>query len=144
MPLAVITGASLGLGLALTTELRRQGWDLVVDARHEDALRAATRDLGGDGRLVAVPGDVTDPSHIAELASTAEGFGGAALLVNNASTLGASPLPSIATISLRTLTNVHATNVVAPVALIQALLPQLSGRQGRIVKHHLRRRSGGV
>ena len=133
MPVAVITGASMGLGLALTTDLRRRGWDLVVDGRHDTDLQAATRNLSGAGRLVALPGDVTDPLHLAELASAAAELGGADVLVNNASTLGASPLPSIATIGGDTLAQIYATNVVAPVALIQALLPQLRGRQGRVV-----------
>lgn len=133
MPVAVVTGASRGLGLALTTELFRQGWDLVVDARNEQALRAATRDLAGEGDLVVVPGDVTNPGHVAELASAAAGLGDAHLLVNNASTLGASPLPAIAALDPGVLAGIFATNVFAPVALIQALLPQLSGAEGRIV-----------
>ena len=133
MPVAVITGASQGFGLALTTELRRQGWDLVVDARHEDTLHAATADLDGGGRLVAVPGDVTDPAHRADLAAAAEDLGGADLLVNNASTLGASPLPSVEQLGPATLTTIYATNVVAPVALTQELLPQLRRGPGRVV-----------
>lgn len=136
MPVAVITGASRGLGLALAIELRRLGWDLVVDARHETDLRnaiIATEDTPGDGRLVALPGDVTDADHISALASASAGLGGADLLVNNASTLGATPLPTVAAISPDTLAHIYATNVIAPVALIQALLPQLEGRQGRII-----------
>jgi len=133
MPVAVITGASRGLGLALTAELRRRGWDLVVDARHGSDLRAATRDLAGPGTLVALPGDITDPTHVAGIGTAAEGLGGAALLVNNASTLGASPLPPLASIGLDTLRDIYATNVFAPVALVQTLLPQLQECNGRVV-----------
>jgi NAD(P)-dependent dehydrogenase (short-subunit alcohol dehydrogenase family) len=133
MPVAVITGASRGLGLALTTELDRRGWDLVVDARHEGDLRAATAELSGPGRIVPVAGDVVDPAHVRELAETADSLGGADLLVNNASTLGRSPLPPVAAIEAETLAHVFRTNVIAPVVLTQALLSQLSRLRGRIV-----------
>jgi NAD(P)-dependent dehydrogenase (short-subunit alcohol dehydrogenase family) len=125
MPLAVITGASRGLGAALAAALDRRGWDLVVDARHAEALAATPGHR--------VPGDVTDPAHRQELADTAERLGGADLLVNNASTLGDSPMPSAADLTAETLTSTLATNVVAPHALTRLLLPQLVAHRGTVV-----------
>src|SRR4051794_20831264 len=95
MPVAVITGASQGLGLALATHLAESGWTIVADARDATRLTAAVDALPG-GPHVAVPGDVTDSWHRGALAAAAADLGGADLLVNNASTLGTSPLPRLA------------------------------------------------
>ena len=92
MTVAVVTGASQGLGLALAHHLASSGWSLVADARDRDRLDAAVAALPG-GPHLAVPGDVTDSWHRGALALAAADLGGAALLVNNASTLGQSPLP---------------------------------------------------
>ncbi len=92
MPVAVITGASRGLGAALAHALDTRGWDLVVDARDADALAVAV----GTSTTCAVPGDVADPAHRQALVDAAARLGGADLLVNNASTLGASPMPRLA------------------------------------------------
>jgi NAD(P)-dependent dehydrogenase (short-subunit alcohol dehydrogenase family) len=129
MPVAVITGASRGLGAALAHALDARGWDLVVDARDADALTAAV----GSSTAHAVPGDVTDPAHRQALADTAAGLGGADLLVNNASTLGASPMPRLADLTHDVLDDVLLTNVVAPHALTRVLLPQLVARRGTVL-----------
>src|SRR3954451_1773348 len=132
MPVVVITGASQGLGLALAAELARTGWTVVADARDGERLTAAVDALPG-GPHVAVPGDVTDSWHRGALAATATDLGGADLLVNNASTLGASPLPRLADLDPTAFTRTFEVNVVAPVALAGLLLPQLRARRGRIV-----------
>jgi NAD(P)-dependent dehydrogenase (short-subunit alcohol dehydrogenase family) len=129
MPVAVITGASRGLGAALAHALDARGWELVVDARDADALAAAV----GSSTAHAVPGDVTDPAHRQALADTAARLGGADLLVNNASTLGASPMPRLADLAHDVLDDVLLTNVVAPHALTRALLPQLVARRGTVL-----------
>ena len=95
MPVAVISGASQGLGHALAEALAGEGWVVVGDARDEVALTAAMASLPGEGHA-ALAGDVTDAAHRRRLAEAAERLGGADLLVNNASTLGASPLPAFA------------------------------------------------
>jgi NAD(P)-dependent dehydrogenase (short-subunit alcohol dehydrogenase family) len=133
MSVAVITGASRGLGLALSTELSHNGWDIVVDARHEQELIAALSGLPGSGRVSAVPGDVRDDHHVVALAAAAADLGGADLLVNNASWLGPSPLRPLAELDTDTLVAIYATNVLAPLVLVRALLPQLVPRRGRIV-----------
>jgi NAD(P)-dependent dehydrogenase (short-subunit alcohol dehydrogenase family) len=127
-PVAVITGASRGLGAALAHSLAQRGWRLVVDARNHYAL-----DQEAPVGAVIVPGDVTDPAHRTHLTEAAARLGGATLLVNNASTLGASPLPTLAELPVEVLDDILFTNVVAPVALTQALLPQLLANDGRIL-----------
>ena len=131
-PVAVITGASQGLGLALATELASRGWQLVVDARHADLLARANGGLPG-GPHPAVAGDVTDPAHRRELVDVAAELGGASLLVNNASTLGASPLPAFADLDAATYLRLLEVNLVAPLALTAGLLPQLRRHDGVVL-----------
>ena len=132
MNVAVLTGASRGLGLALARALDLRGWQLVLDARDPARLRDATASLRGDQHVV-LPGDVTDAGHRTELAAAAAGLGGADLVVNNASTLGASPLPHLAELDADTFRHVLETNLVAPMALVRALLPQLRDRRGLVL-----------
>jgi NAD(P)-dependent dehydrogenase (short-subunit alcohol dehydrogenase family) len=131
-PVAVITGASQGLGLALAHQLAAQGWGLVLDGRREAVLRDAVRSLPG-GPHPAIAGDVADPAHRRDLVDVAAELGGATALVNNASTLGASPLPSLAELDTTTYLRVLQVNLVAPIALTAALLPQLRPRRGVVV-----------
>jgi len=122
---AVITGASRGLGAALAEGLAREGWQLVVDARTEIELAAAARELAELTKVVALPGDVVDDAHREALAAAADRLGGADLLVNNASTLGGSPPPALADFPLPALLDTFEVNVLAPIALTRLLLPQL-------------------
>jgi len=124
MPLGLITGASKGLGRAVARELAAQGWDLVVDARSADALTAALAGSPGAAAITTIAGDVTDPQHRQALAR-AVGDRPLDLLVNNASRLGPSPQPTLATYDLDEFRRVYDTNVVAPLALVQLLLPAL-------------------
>jgi NAD(P)-dependent dehydrogenase (short-subunit alcohol dehydrogenase family) len=128
MPTALITGASRGLGRAAAHALARRGWSLVVDARRAADLTGAMRGLAG---VVAVPGDVTDPGHRARLAEAAGGR--LDVLVNNASRLGPSPQPPLASYPLDELSRVYDTNVFAPLALIQLLAAPLTAAAGAIV-----------
>jgi NAD(P)-dependent dehydrogenase (short-subunit alcohol dehydrogenase family) len=125
MHVAVITGASEGLGLAITRRLVHRGWMVVVDARRRAHLEEATHQMAQTGRLVAVSGDVCDPGHLAALLAAVNGLGHLDLLVHNASALGPSPLPPLVQHPLDALTEIYATNVIAPVALTQLLLPHL-------------------
>jgi NAD(P)-dependent dehydrogenase (short-subunit alcohol dehydrogenase family) len=127
-PVAVITGASQGLGLALTDALAEQGWDLVVDARRADRLEAAAARLRRNTEVTALVGDVTDPAHRDDLVAAARSRPGPVrLLVNNASTLGASPLPALDAVSAEVLDRTFAVNVTAPVVLAGALAEDLAG-----------------
>jgi NAD(P)-dependent dehydrogenase (short-subunit alcohol dehydrogenase family) len=125
MPTALITGASRGLGLALARELAHRGWTLLLDARGAAALDAVGRELAAHTRLVAIPGDVSDPAHRAALAAAARELGALDALVNNASTLGPSPRPDLLDYPPDALAQVLAVNVIAPLALTQALRDEL-------------------
>jgi NAD(P)-dependent dehydrogenase (short-subunit alcohol dehydrogenase family) len=123
MPLAIITGASRGLGLALARALATRGWSLVLDARHAPDLERAARELGALTEVAAIPGDVADPEHRHRLIEAAGEQ--IELLVNNASELGPSPQPSLATYPLEELERVYQVNALAPLALAQLALPRL-------------------
>jgi NAD(P)-dependent dehydrogenase (short-subunit alcohol dehydrogenase family) len=118
--IGIVTGASRGLGLALTHALVDRGWRIVVDARDGDALR---REWGYPPHDVVIAGDMADPAHRRALVEAA-GLR-IDLVVNNASTLGPTPLPSLAEYPLDELRRVYEVNVLAPLALVQLALPRL-------------------
>jgi NAD(P)-dependent dehydrogenase (short-subunit alcohol dehydrogenase family) len=127
-PAALITGASRGLGLALAEELAHRGWNLVIDARGEGPLQAAAVRISALTRVIAVRGDIASPVHREELASAAERLGGLDALVNNAGTLGPSPLPALLDFPLDQLEAVFSVNTVAQLGVIQALRKQIKPR----------------
>lgn len=129
-PTALVTGASRGFGRAIAQQLSARGWRLVLDARHEADLARVAAALPD---AVVVAGDVTDPLHREALAAAVAAMGGVDLLVNNASDLGPSPLPALRDYPLDAARTVYETNVIAPLALIQLLLPWLLPVGGTIV-----------
>ncbi|HMC38978.1 MAG TPA: SDR family oxidoreductase [Acidimicrobiales bacterium] len=122
---AVVTGGSQGLGRAVAAELVAAGWHVLIDGRDAAALLAAAEETGA----LAVPGDINDAAHRAFLLDLPR----LDLLVNNAGTLGPSPLPPLADYPLDALDAVFHTNVVAQLALIQLALPKLVASGGAIV-----------
>ena len=130
-PVAIVTGGSRGLGRALTAALVERGWAVAIDGRDAASLRAAAAGFGA--AVVAVPGDVTDPVHRVRLVAAARRRGSIAALINNASVLGPSPLPRLAEVAPEQLTEVHAVNAVAPLALAQLVLDDLRSSGGVIV-----------
>lgn len=132
--IALITGASRGLGAALAGFLARQRYDLVLTARASGPLETVARRLGNaGGRVAAVAGDVADPGHRQRLVETAAALGGLDLLVNNASTLGPAPLPPLSELPLIALEDIFGVNVAAPLGLVQLALPLLERRNGLVV-----------
>jgi NAD(P)-dependent dehydrogenase (short-subunit alcohol dehydrogenase family) len=129
MSVAIVTGASRGLGEALATGLAGAGWSLVVDGRDPATLDVAADRLRseatGGARVVGVVGDITDHDHRHDLSVAAFELGGLDLVVNNAGTLGTSPLPSLADYPLGDLRVAFEVNVVAPLGLLQDALPLL-------------------
>ncbi len=133
MPVAIVTGASRGLGRAVALDLAGEGWDLVIDGRTHgplDEVGVAIAEIGGS--VEAVVGDVAKAAHRAALVGAAEKLGSLDLLVNNASSLGPSPLPRLEQLALEALRDVYEVNVIAPLALVQLALPLLQ-RSGGIV-----------
>jgi NAD(P)-dependent dehydrogenase (short-subunit alcohol dehydrogenase family) len=130
-PTALITGASAGLGRALATELTARGWRLVVDARDAARLAGAVAALPRPDLVTAVPGDVADPAHRADLVAAVGDR--LELLVNNASDLGPTPLPPLADLVPAQLQRLLAVNVVAPLALTQLVLPALRAAAGTVL-----------
>ncbi len=116
----------------MAAALLDRGWTVVTDARRADDLEATAAELDTP-RLIAIPGDVAEPAHRAAVVVAAMDAGPLRLLVNNASRLGPSPQPRLADYLAAELRAVYATNVFAPLALIQAALPALTGNGGVIV-----------
>jgi NAD(P)-dependent dehydrogenase (short-subunit alcohol dehydrogenase family) len=123
MPLAIITGSSRGLGLALARALAQRQWALVIDARRGSDLERAARELGQLTEVVALAGDVADDWHRGALVDAAGEH--VDLLVNNASMLGPSPQPPLGRYPLDVLERVYQVNTLAPIALAQLVLPRM-------------------
>jgi NAD(P)-dependent dehydrogenase (short-subunit alcohol dehydrogenase family) len=140
-PRALVTGASRGLGRALAAGLAREGYDLILDARNASELDAAADEIralraAADGlprAVTAIAGDVTDPGHRGALLRAAQTAGRLDLLVNNAGTLGVSPLPALADYPVSELRTAFEVNVIAPIALTQLLLPLLRASGGAVL-----------
>ncbi|MDQ4010806.1 MAG: SDR family NAD(P)-dependent oxidoreductase [Actinomycetota bacterium] len=128
MQTALITGASRGLGRALADSLVTEKWRLVVDARSATDLHAAA---AGWSDATAIPGDITDDAHRHQLVAA---IGGRLdLLVLNASSLGQTPLPPLASYRAEELRAVFETNTVAPLLLVQLALPALRAAGGTVL-----------
>ncbi len=122
-PVAIVTGASRGLGLALARELARRGWRLVIDARGAEALELARAELASHADVTALAGDVAEARHREALLDAAGPR--IDLLVNNASVLGPSPLPGLAELPADALRRILEVNVVAPLALAGGAIPRM-------------------
>ena len=126
---ALVTGGSAGLGLALTTALADDGWQVVTDGR--SAERFAEADL--PPAVTVVVGDLTDAEHRERLLAEVTARGRLDLLVHNASTLGPLPMRPLAEVAVPDLPEVLRTNVGAPLVLTAALLPWLEVADGVVI-----------
>lgn len=126
---ALITGGSSGLGLALARHLDESGWVVVTDARESSRLHAALEDTTIHGTA----GDVADADHRAELVDIVTELGGLDLLVLNASTLGPLPMRPLSAYEPTEIDDVLRTNAGAQVALMIALADELRRREGAVV-----------
>jgi NAD(P)-dependent dehydrogenase (short-subunit alcohol dehydrogenase family) len=129
--IAIVTGASRGLGLATARALAERGWTLIIDARSGHDLSTAKESIG-EG-VVAITGDVSNAAHRRDLIRAASDAGGLDLLINNASLLGPSPQPTLESYPVDVLREVYEVNLMAPLALIQSALPLLRSRGGTVV-----------
>lgn len=137
-PVALITGASRGLGRELARALAKDGWRLVITARAAAELDEAGAELSALTEVAVLAGSVVEDDHRARLAEAASLFGGADLLVNNASTLtgydlDGAALPTLAQFPLPGLLETFEVNVLGPIALTQLVLPQLRRGRGAII-----------
>ena len=128
---ALITGASRGLGRTLATFLANQGYTLTLTGRGEAALEEVRDELSQRAQVTALAGDISEREH--RLALRRATSGGLDLLINNASDLGTTPLPALVDYDLKRLRSIFETNVIAPLALIQELLPALKERGGLVI-----------
>ena len=126
---ALVTGGSAGLGLALTTALAQRGWQVVTDGRNASRFKEA----GPPEGVTAVVGDLTDAEHRDHLVDEVRLRGRLDLLVHNASTLGPLPMRTLAEVDVNDLQHVWRTNVGAPLVLTSALLPWLRAAEGVIL-----------
>ena len=123
---ALVTGGSAGLGLALSSELARQGWRVITDGRSEERFKEAELPEG----VTVLVGDLTDAEHRAVLLAEVERHGRLDLLVHNASTLGPLPMRPLAEVDIPDLAQVWRTNIGGPLVLTSALLPWLRAADG--------------
>jgi NAD(P)-dependent dehydrogenase (short-subunit alcohol dehydrogenase family) len=123
---ALITGASRGLGLALARALAERGWQLIINARGAEALEVAWVELSPYAEVAAIPGDVADAAHRQALAKAARKMGGLDAVINNAGILGPSPQPNLLDYPLATLEQLYRVNVLAPLAVLQAVKNELN------------------
>jgi NAD(P)-dependent dehydrogenase (short-subunit alcohol dehydrogenase family) len=131
---AIITGASRGLGAVLARLLAAQGYKLILTARGREALKETVQTLRQySGIVMAVPGDISEAAHRRRLVEAAESLGRLDLLVNNASTLGATPLQPLAEYPLEDLEQTLKTNLIAPLGLVQETLTLLKQSGGLVV-----------
>jgi NAD(P)-dependent dehydrogenase (short-subunit alcohol dehydrogenase family) len=126
---AIVTGASRGIGLGIAAELVRQGARVCVTARGQEALDTAVAKLGGPDVAIAVPGKCDDPEHQAEtVAKTMEAFGSLDMLVNNT---GINPVYGpIADVDPVAAAKILAVNVLAPLAWTRRALDAWMGEHG--------------
>ena len=133
-PVALITGSSQGLGLQIAREYAQRGLGLILTARHSRPLEQAARELAELTRVIAIPGDVADSDHVARLVETGlSRFGHVDVLVNNASELGPSPLPTLEDLPSSEFERILRVNLVAPSELIQLVLPGMRARGSGLI-----------
>lgn len=129
---ALITGASRGLGREIARTFAGRGAKLVLVARGADDLESAARALKDVTDVEAMPLDVSeDAERVVETAIRR--FGRIDVLVNNASELGPSPMPALEEYDWRDLERVLRVNVLAPLHLTQLVLPGMRARQEGVI-----------
>ena len=123
---ALVTGGSAGLGLALSRALADEGWRVITDGRSAEKFKEADLPEG----VTVIVGDLTDADHRDRLLTVVESEGRLDLLVHNASTLGPLPMRALAEVDIADLQQVWRTNIGGPLVLTSTLLPWLRVADG--------------
>lgn len=126
---ALVTGGTAGLGLALTRALAADGWRVITDGRNEGRIKEADFPAS----VQALVGDITDADHRSALVNAVWELGRLDLLVHNASTLGPLPMRALAEVSIAEMAEAWRTNVGAPLVLTGELLPWLRPGESTLV-----------
>ena len=126
-PVALVTGAARGIGLATTRLFLDQGWQVAMIDRDAPALAEAAEGLAGATPFVC---DVSDPAQVAETVPQVMAMGGIAALVNNAGVADFGPIEGHDFARWRT---VMATNLDGVFLMTQACIPALKASRGAIV-----------
>ena len=129
---ALITGASRGLGLEIARAYAARGAKLVLAARGAQALEEAAVELRRTTEVVAVAADVSREAERV-VAEGVRAFGRIDVLVNNASELGPSPMPALEDYRWQDLERVLRVNVLAPLHLAQLVLPGMKERASGVI-----------
>ena len=125
-PVVFITGASAGFGRALAREWAARGARLLLTARSAERLFKVAEDLRRTTEVLAEAIDVCDDaSNAAFVASAIERFGAIDVLVNNASTIGSSPMPRCENLGAAEFFELMEVNVRAPLAIAQHVIPHM-------------------
>ncbi|MDL9946391.1 SDR family oxidoreductase [Gordonia sp. ABSL11-1] len=122
---ALVTGASRGIGAAIAERFAADGWDLTISSRGREALEQRAGELAerGAGRVEVIPADMTDPDAVEALAAGhVEAFGRTDALVINA---GMGQKGAVADLPVRRFDRLYQVNVRAPYILLQSLIPTL-------------------
>ncbi|MEQ8850760.1 MAG: SDR family oxidoreductase [Phycisphaerales bacterium] len=130
-PVAIITGASSGIGLAVAHALHDRGWRLALVARNEQRLQSAAAELSGDALPLLLSADVGRIDDVDRIVTqTLERFGRIDALVNNA---GTAPLHTIEETSLAVIESAYRVNAIGPAALISLIWPEFIRHKGGCV-----------
>lgn len=126
---ALVTGGTAGLGLALTRALAADGWHVITDGRNEGRIKEADF----PPTVATVVGDITDADHRSALVEQVRERGRLDLLVHNASTLGPLPMKHLGEVAITEMSEAWRTNVGAPLVLTGELSAWLRPGESTLV-----------
>ena len=131
MKVALITGASSGIGAATARQLAKRGWRVVINySRNTDAAERVAKECNG----IAVQADVADDGQCRQLARTViEKLGGIDALVNNAGTTKVVPHGDLEGLGADDFQRIFQLNVIAPFQMVRACREALKKARGTVV-----------